>query len=101
MLEVMHPGKHNVLMIKYGEKPAEGRCEDCAFTKGTEANSTPWTRVTVELCLIANEPFCCHAKGKPQPLCAGFVEAMEKQPEHPEWRRVLAAKLLELQYIAE
>ncbi len=77
------------------------RCHECAFSAGTEANRARWTQVTIELCLIARIPFYCHAQGEPAPACAGFVEARKTAPEHPDWRRRTAEKLLELQHIAE
>jgi hypothetical protein len=80
---------------------SEIRCDDCAFTKGTEANGVLWTRVTIELCLIARELFHCHAKGEPLPLCAGYLQALANAPPQPEFRRELAFALLEIQQIAQ
>ncbi len=83
-----------------GHSDAARRCEECAFTKGTEANAALWTRITIELCLVAREPFHCHAKGTPEPLCAGYVQALALRPPEPEWRRDLAGALMELQQLA-
>ncbi len=83
-----------------GHSDAARRCEECAFTKGTEANAALWTRITIELCLVAREPFHCHSKGILEPLCAGYVQALALRPPEPEWRRDLAGALLELQQVA-
>ncbi len=72
------------------------RCHDCAFTQGTEANRSERTRLTAELCLTAGVAFYCHSKGKPEPLCAGYVEALARQAEQPVWRRDVADGLLVL-----
>lgn len=55
-----------------------GRCHDCAFTKGTEANAADHTTAQAFLCVLAHEPFYCHVNlppGGPPLLCAGYVEA--------------------------
>lgn len=48
------------------------RCEDCAFTAGTDANKSDITRLKARLCVEAPEPFHCHLR---EGLCAGWAEA--------------------------
>lgn len=55
------------------EQLRELRCDDCAFTAGTSANSCPATRLKTRLCVDAPVPFYCH---KREGLCAGWVEAV-------------------------
>lgn len=77
------------------------RCAECAFTKGTVPNQTPWSMLKARLCLMAGEMFYCHMQGDPQPPCAGYVEALAKQPTYPTWKRKLAEAMGELLDLAE
>lgn len=81
------------------------RCKGCAFTPGTEANRDRLTTLKAELCVMAYEPFLCHAnaindvipEGK-EHLCVGWVESVQGKPYPPEWkRRVALASLAEIQ----
>lgn len=49
------------------------RCDDCAFTPGTEANKSGNTQIKVYLCAQNAVPFYCH---KREGLCAGWAEAV-------------------------
>lgn len=66
------------------------RCNDCAFTPGTEANLSNLTSHKASMCAMIGEPFFCHI-GKEQKLCAGWVERVltaEVAPSDvPEWKR--------------
>lgn len=100
------------------------RCEDCAFTPGTAANSDDITRLKRKLCVEAGEPFYCHEEvfehvknGLPYSeaqkraeeedkdhLCGGWVSAMIKRqgkPEQEEWRRNVLLACLDVIYEAE
>ncbi len=49
------------------------RCNDCAFTHGTEASNSPHTVVIANMCAITGEVFECHIdKNEP---CTGWAEA--------------------------
>ena len=49
------------------------RCNDCAFTHGTEASNSPHTVVVANMCAITGEVFECHVNvGLP---CAGWSDA--------------------------
>ena len=72
-------------------------CSDCAFTPGTQANLYKWTASKAELCVIAREPFWCHKGqkgGEPKKLCLGWAERVAFGPEHPEWRKKFADRML-------
>jgi hypothetical protein len=69
------------------------RCGDCAFTKGTEANSYHWTALKSVICVIAREPFFCHV-GTERKLCLGWAEAVAFSDDEPTWRKEIARKLL-------
>lgn len=59
-------------------------CDGCAFRPGTEANLSPLTLAKAQLCLMASEPFHCHADDGPdgeppergRDLCLGWADAM-------------------------
>jgi hypothetical protein len=76
-------------------------CDDCAFRLGTSANGHKWTLLKARLCLITGEAFYCHRRGEPQPVCAGYDEARRNQPDHPQWRVDVAARLSQIQELAE
>ncbi len=76
-------------------------CVECAFTKGTIPNQTPRTLLKAQLCLMTGGMFHCHIQGDPQPPCAGYVEALAKQPTYPPWKRKLAEAMTELLELAE
>lgn len=77
------------------------RCDDCAFTPGTDAGRCEWTQLKAGLCVISSEPFFCHRRGSPQPLCVGYIQALENHQQEPEWRRDVARACLEMQRLAE
>lgn len=69
------------------------RCHDCAFSKGTVANSQDATTVRAMLCVLSHEPFRCHVSGA---ACAGYVEALESfGPSEPNVLTVEIAALFE------
>lgn len=49
------------------------RCNDCAFTHGTEASNSPHTLVIANMCALTGEVFECHIN-KDEP-CRGWAEA--------------------------
>ena len=49
------------------------RCDDCAFTAGTNANKSENTRMKTYLCSQNAVPFYCHMR---EGLCAGWAEAV-------------------------
>ncbi len=49
------------------------RCNDCAFTHGTEASNSPHTLVVANMCALTGEVFECHIN-KDEP-CQGWAEA--------------------------
>src|ERR1041385_6049741 len=82
--------------------PVTKPCDDCAFRKGTEANSHPWTIMKANLCLITGEEFYCHRRGTTHaPICSGYDNARSNRPAHPEWRVKIAAQLSQMQELAE
>ncbi len=73
------------------------RCKGCAFTPGTPANSDRLTVLKTELCVMAYEPFLCHANAvddkipaEKAMLCAGWAEAVRGAEYPPEWKRRVA-----------
>ncbi len=49
------------------------RCNDCAFTHGTNASNSPHTLVVANMCALTGEVFECHVS-KESP-CVGWAEA--------------------------
>lgn len=76
------------------------RCDDCAFTAGTNASKCEITRIQSRLCAESGEPFYCHVRT--ESLCAGYVEAAIKLQEkgfhesEPEWRQQVRKALLDV-----
>lgn len=56
------------------------RCNDCAFTHGTDASNSPHTVVIANMCAITGEPFWCHVKAQ---ACAGWAEARAERLASP------------------
>lgn len=101
------------------------RCEDCAFSAGTKANSDDITRLKTKLCVDTGEPFFCHADvnemvrgglpysealricgpNDPDTICAGWLEAVAKCGEagtlETGWKRDVMVGLLDLIYETE
>jgi hypothetical protein len=89
-------------------KYRKSRCHDCAFTKGTEANTSGVTSIKATLCAEVPEPFYCHfnadgnelADGK-EVLCQGWVEScnilasLGHYESQADWQRDHKQKLLE------
>jgi hypothetical protein len=69
--------------------------------RGTEANRTPLTQATLELCILAGVPFHCH-DGHENHLCRGFHDAFVAKLNRgdyenlPEWKKTLAHETLEM-----
>jgi hypothetical protein len=76
------------------------RCDDCAFTAGTDANKCDITKVQAKLCAESGEPFYCHINEGS--LCAGYIDAAIKLQEkgfhdsEPEWRQQVRKGLLDV-----
>ncbi len=77
------------------------RCKGCAFTPGTPANQDRMTVLKTELCVMAYEPFYCHANAVDDQLpedrkmlCAGWCEAVAGKDYPPDWKRRMAAACL-------
>ena len=67
------------------------RCNDCAFTPGTEANGFEWTRIKAQLCAMTGDRFDCHVNPG---QCQGWLEA--KQSDAVEsWKADALRGLLE------
>lgn len=49
-----------------------GRCADCAFRSGTDANRSQLVLHLVEMCLTGDQEFRCHHGDDPTPVCAGW-----------------------------
>lgn len=69
------------------------RCNDCAFTRGTNANKSELTKIKIGLCLDTDEPFDCHVRPG---LCAGFEAAYPNHKELLPWQKKVSEKLLEV-----
>jgi len=69
------------------------RCEDCAFTPGTEANLYVPTQTITELSVLGHIPFYCHKRAG---MCAGWIEAVSKQKQPPDWKSRLAQRMIDL-----
>lgn len=63
----------------------ELRCDDCAFTPGTQANSCSSTRLKTKLCVDAAVPFYCH---KRDGLCAGWAESVNTMDANGHYVRL-------------
>ncbi len=70
------------------------RCNDCAFTAGTEPNLYPPSKLRADLCLMNGEPFYCHKGDKP--VCQGWIDERQKQGPVPDWKQELARQLSDL-----
>ena len=62
------------------------RCNDCAYTDGTEANATPLTVALARECTKARHAFWCHKSGETwfgghDHLCAGWFESLSAAQE--------------------
>lgn len=60
---------------------AKGMCKDCAFRKGTDANSNDTKAVTMAIHAILNEyPFNCHTSNFEDRgiLCKGYEFVMNQ-----------------------
>jgi hypothetical protein len=77
----------------------ELRCDDCAFTAGTQANGSAVTRLKARLCVENALPFYCH---KREGMCAGWAEGVNKAAECgafvrlQSFRRDVAERCLEV-----
>lgn len=72
------------------------RCHDCAFSKGTLANSQEQTTVRAMLCVLSHEPFGCHVNGG---LCVGYVEACQSfGPSKPNTLTQVVSEVFEACY---
>lgn len=49
-----------------------GRCVDCAFLAGSDANRSEMVLHLVDNCLVKDGTFCCHHGAADRP-CVGFV----------------------------
>ena len=80
------------------------RCDDCAFSAGTEANSCSVTRLKAKLCVDAPVPFYCHRR---EGLCAGWAVAVTTKEasgfyEHlAPWKPAVMNKCLDVIAINE
>lgn len=52
------------------------RCDDCAFTIGTEASKSPHTVVIARLCALTGERFDCHLRPG---ACAGWAQEVSER----------------------
>lgn len=52
------------------------RCNDCAFTIGTQASKAPHTAVVARLCAMTAEPFDCHVSPG---ACVGWAEEVAER----------------------
>lgn len=66
------------------------RCNDCAFTVGTDASMSPSTAVVATLCAMTGDRFDCHIERGP---CVGWAEAVAERkakgaliPDGPEYQ---------------
>lgn len=74
-------------------KSSTARCDECAFTEGTQAHGTSHTRLLAQLCVMGRSEFTCHVDDRP---CRGWAAAVQAGESEPEgWKRKVSALCME------